>query len=109
MILNIFRYSFGTSTVKSTYGSVPDDFIMDDVNCNGSEDTLFDCRYNPKDDCATSEGAGAICTNSTTTAQTTELRGGSFPNEGNLFINGKPVCDDGWDNNDALVACRMLG
>ena len=96
---------------------------MDDVNCNGSEDTLFDCRYNPKDDCATSEGAGAICTNSTTTtsttstttasttttAQTTELWGGSFPYEGNLFVNGKPVCDDGWDNNDALVACRMLG
>ena len=39
---------------------------------------------------------------------TLELRNGSNPNEGNLFINGKPVCDDLWDMNDASVACRML-
>ena len=45
----------------------------------------------------------------TTTASTTELQGGSSPNQGNLFVNGKPVCDDYWDNNDAIVACRMLG
>ena len=75
------------------------------------------------DNCGSREGAGAICTNSimttqrprrttktkTTTASTTELRGGSSPNQGNLFVNGKPVCDDYWDNNDAIVACRMLG
>ena len=38
-----------------------------------------------------------------------ELRGGSRRNEGNVFVNGKPVCDDMWDKNDATVACRMLG
>ena len=38
-----------------------------------------------------------------------ELRGGSNRKEGNVFINGKPVCDDMWDKNDATVACRMLG
>ena len=38
-----------------------------------------------------------------------ELHGGLFVNEGNIFIYGKPVCDDQWDEHDAVVACRMLG
>ena len=38
-----------------------------------------------------------------------ELKGGSSRNEGNVFLNGKPVCDDMWDKKDATVACRMLG
>ena len=38
-----------------------------------------------------------------------ELRGGRSRNEGNVFVDGKPVCDDMWDENDAIVACRMLG
>ena len=38
-----------------------------------------------------------------------ELRGGSSRRKGNVYINGKPVCDDMWDKKDATVACRMLG
>merc|ERR1712180_539575 len=37
------------------------------------------------------------------------LKGGSRPGEGNVFVNGEPVCDDGWEDVDARVACRMLG
>ena len=37
------------------------------------------------------------------------LIGGTKGSEGNVFINGKPVCDDYWDLNDAKVACRQLG
>eukprot|EP00092_Neocalanus_flemingeri_P022207 GFUD01024086.1.p1 GENE.GFUD01024086.1~~GFUD01024086.1.p1 ORF type:complete len:542 (+),score=142.04 GFUD01024086.1:505-2130(+) len=29
--------------------------------------------------------------------------------EGNVYIDGQPVCDDGWDKNAARVACRELG
>ena len=75
---------------------------MDDVNCDGSEETLFTCSYNPNHNCGAHEGAGVTC-------HYIELRNGSVPNEGNVFVNGKPVCDDGWDTNDASVACLMLG
>ena len=37
------------------------------------------------------------------------LIGGVKDSEGNIFIDGKPICDDYWDLNDAKVACRQLG
>ena len=27
------------------------------------------------------------------------LRGGSAANEGNVYVNGRPICDDEWDAN----------
>ena len=40
---------------------MPDNFIMDDVNCDGTENTLLDCDYNRYDDCSPTEGAGVVC------------------------------------------------
>ena len=41
------------------------------------------------------------------------LVGGSTPYEGRVEIvrNGMhgTICDDDWDDNDAVVVCRMLG
>merc|ERR1711892_141696 len=39
------------------------------------------------------------------------LRTGVAPQvgAGNVYINGRPVCDDGWGMEDAKVVCRMLG
>ena len=36
------------------------------------------------------------------------IRGGSC-STGNVFFRGKPICDDGWDLQDANVICRQLG
>ena len=38
---------------------------------------------------------------------TVELRGGG-PMAGNVFVDGRPVCDDEWDLRDAAVVCRLL-
>ena len=102
MLICTLRYSSGFRTIKSKYGSVPTDFIMDDVDCDGDETTLLDCCFIVSHNCGAHEGAGVMC-------DAVSLQGGPTAYEGNLFIKGEPVCDDGWDENDANVACRMLG
>jgi len=37
------------------------------------------------------------------------LVGGRNSKEGNVLLNGRPICDDAWQHNDAKVVCRMLG
>jgi len=37
------------------------------------------------------------------------LQGGLTSSEGNVLVRGRPVCDDGWGQNEADVVCRSLG
>ena len=52
----------GEARTSSTWGSVPNMFSMDQVQCTGNERTLQDCYYEPRDDCDSNEGAGVLCT-----------------------------------------------
>merc|ERR1712126_757160 len=47
--------------IDSTFGSVPNNFILDDIDCEGDETDIRDCTYDEDDDCGSSEGAGVIC------------------------------------------------
>ena len=44
-------YSYGHVYKNSHWGSVPDDFAMADVRCNGEEMYLQECSYSTSDDC----------------------------------------------------------
>ena len=37
------------------------------------------------------------------------LVNGTAKEEGNVVLNGRPICDDGWSVSAAGVLCRMLG
>ena len=54
-------YLEGTPTHNGHFGGATSSYVMDDVTCTGKEDDLFECRYNPRDDCGQSEAAGVIC------------------------------------------------
>ena len=58
---NIARYSSGVPTNSSQFGQVPSEFILDDVMCEGTEKSLFDCKHRPHANCGETEGAGVIC------------------------------------------------
>ena len=48
-------------TKESQFGKVSVNFIMDNVECTGTEGKLLNCTYNPDDDCGATEGAGVVC------------------------------------------------
>ena len=56
-----FNPEYAENTTKSRFGNVEDKFIMDNVACKGTEDSLEDCRYRGIDDCKGIEAAGVIC------------------------------------------------
>merc|ERR1712025_584446 len=95
------------ATTRSKFGELGIHFAMDDVVCTGDELNIRDCSYKHKENCGASEAAGVICGPSGPAEVT--LVGGSHSGEGNVIINGRPVCDDLWDKRDADVICRMLG
>ena len=56
-------YSFHTSMYCASflsYGTVPDDFGMDEVACTGNEESIRDCPSQAHD-CDVHEGAGVVC------------------------------------------------
>ena len=54
-------FSSGTPYWKSHWGNVPTDFVMDNVKCNGNENSLQECTYATKENCGAREGAGVSC------------------------------------------------
>jgi deleted-in-malignant-brain-tumors protein 1 len=104
------------ATCQSQFGPVMPNFIFSEVECNGSESQLTECPYSPPLFCGPEEAAGVVCdieidveVLQVSDLMNITLEEGAGPHEGNLHIGGFPVCDDGWQQAAAEVACRQLG
>ena len=51
----------------------------------------------------------SLSSTSSPSPATIRLEGGRFPHEGNIMVNGQPVCDDDFTLVNADVACKQLG
>ncbi len=110
-------YSLGALryTRESEFGLVADRFALDDVYCDGSETSLFDCRFDVVDNCGPDEGAGVVCRPEPTgdDAGSITLVGGNSANEGNIIVRrpmsdlSGPLCDDSYRLNAMDVVSKV--
>ncbi|CAE1178035.1 DMBT1 [Acanthosepion pharaonis] len=114
VVCHMLGYSHGIAFNAAKYGMGSGDIWLDEVNCTGSENSIADCPKNSwgVHDCHHGEDAGVDCSTNEIPVRI-RLVGGENASSGRveLNLNGEwgTICDDGWDNNDALVICRMLG
>ncbi|XP_072051923.1 uncharacterized protein [Amphiura filiformis] len=97
--------------------------ILNNVDCEGDEKNLFDCKLNIRQpgeaNCEHSNDAGVVCYGESAngpmeiTQYIIRLAGSNKENEGRVEVLFRgawgTVCDDEWDIIDARVVCRQLG
>ncbi|MFH2006959.1 MAG: DUF4215 domain-containing protein [bacterium] len=105
-------------TFVTTYNSPTATFVLDDVNCLGSERRIGDCPHQPwgTENCGTTEGAGFIC--DVYVNNDIRLVEGANRNSGRVEVLHNnvwgTVCDDyissgTYQTNFIAVACAQLG
>ena len=121
-------YRRGSARVSAYFGEGSGFILLDDVNCNGGEFTIFSCNHRifGEHDCVHSEDAGVVCYGESSKGRSihiirylyivfpvVRLTGGSSYNEGIVEVNynGRwgSVCYYGWDEHKANIVCKQLG
>ncbi|XP_060556057.1 deleted in malignant brain tumors 1 protein-like isoform X2 [Ruditapes philippinarum] len=128
--LGIFYGDSSTIAYGSAYyGKGNGSIALDDLNCNGYEDHIWDCRTKAwfSNDCGHGEDAGVDCYAYDVTTpwwynnagETTEVRTPIRLVNGPTYYSGRmevyhngawgTVCDDDVNNRTVKVICKMLG
>ena len=85
---------------------------MDNVECTGDEEHLFDCTFTQEHDCYHSEDASVNCTVAECTEGLVLLVGGVNETEGQVEIclggSWGIVCDNVWTDREAKLVCEQL-
>jgi len=88
----------------------------DDFECRGTETRIQDCEHTTQHDCSSNEAAGVVCATSVSDIVPSQCRavgkvcliGGSNERSGNVYFEGRAVCDNSWSYAAAFVVCKQL-
>uniref|UniRef100_A0A8C4Q6Q1 Serine protease 12 n=1 Tax=Eptatretus burgeri TaxID=7764 RepID=A0A8C4Q6Q1_EPTBU len=111
--------SGGTVALQGLFGEGTGLILLDDVVCSGWESGLLTCAHSEwgRHDCSHHEDVSVACYgrehDTNLLGPPLRLVDGDSEREGRIEvrIDGEwgSVCDDGWSDRDATVACRQLG
>uniref|UniRef100_A0A8C9ERL6 Soluble scavenger receptor cysteine-rich domain-containing protein SSC5D n=1 Tax=Pavo cristatus TaxID=9049 RepID=A0A8C9ERL6_PAVCR len=104
------------ATKAAHYGRGQDTIWLDEVNCTGMEESIFDCNASAwgVNNCYHGEDAGVLCSDSgVPISMELRLVNGSTHCNGRVEVfhndTWAALCDDGWGMAEAQVVCRQLG
>ncbi|XP_025103069.1 deleted in malignant brain tumors 1 protein-like [Pomacea canaliculata] len=111
-----FNSTIAVAVGSAKYGAGSGDILFDELQCVGNETSLEQCQQSGlyRDNCEHWQDAGVMCNFSQETTQQFRVRVvGGTAEAGRLEIlydgTWNTVCDYGFRQEEALVACRMLG
>ncbi|XP_045212294.2 uncharacterized protein LOC123563518 [Mercenaria mercenaria] len=112
VICNMLGYKGATAmaTGHSKYGSGNGNFLLDEVDCTGIEDSISECKHNgwKVNDCRSFEVAGVVCQAQKACASSQYSCGNGLCIEASQVCDGtchcNPQCED--ENGDGESDCR---